>query len=191
MAKTAPERTYQIKVTLQGSRPPIWRRLLVPGSIALDKLHDVLQAAIGWDSAHLHRFNVHGEHYGVFFDDGFNEGQIDETGLRLNQVLVRQKDNMVYEYDFGDRWTHKIILEKIVDPADGLTIPRCVAGARACPPEDCGGIWGYAELLKVLRDPTDAGHKRMFDWVGEGFDPEGFSMAEINERLEALATSGT
>jgi hypothetical protein len=104
-------------------------------------------------------------------------------------VLVRQKDNMVYEYDFGDWWTHKIILEKIVDPADGLTIPRCVAGARACPPEDCGGIWGYAELLKALRDPTDAGHERMIDWVGEDFDPEDFSMAEINERLEALATS--
>ncbi len=175
-------RVYQIKVTLNKARPPIWRRLLVPGSISLDTLHDILQTAMGWTDSHLHQFEVRGEIYGIP-DPEFGEGTKNETRFRLDQALLREKEAMVYEYDFGDGWEHKIVLEKILPSAQGIAVPGCVGGARACPLEDCGGIWGYHELLKAIRDPAHPRHKEMLEWIGGSFDPEYFDVQEINRLL--------
>jgi pRiA4b ORF-3-like protein len=182
MAKASEARVYQIKITLDGTKPPIWRRLLVPGSVTLAKLHDILQIAMGWTDSHLHQFEARGEFYGKP-DPEFGAPMKAESRVRLDEVLVRVKDAMIYEYDFGDGWTHKIVLEKILEPAEGIVAPSCIAGARACPPEDCGGIWGYEELLGALGDPSHPEHDEMLEWMGGPFEPEHFDADEINKWL--------
>ena len=106
-----------------------------------------------------------------------------DAKLRLDQVLVRDKDAMFYEYDFGDGWRHKIVLEKSIDATPETPAPLCIAGARACPPEDCGGVWGYANLLQVIADPSDPEHEEMLEWLGADFDPVHFSVEEVNAVL--------
>ena len=182
MAKIGESRVYQIKVTLDGIKPPIWRRLLVPGSVSLRKLHDLLQVALGWTDSHLHAFEVRGESYGIPDPDFPEEGKTD-TRVHLDQVFRREKDAIVYEYDFGDGWTHKIVLEKILPVDPKVAAPRCTGGARACPPEDCGGVWGYADFLRVIGDPSDPEHEEMIQWVGEEFDPERFDLDAVNAAL--------
>ena len=145
---------YQIKVTLNGVRPSIWRRLVVPSSLSLMDLHDVLQVAMGWMDSHLHQFVARGKLYGQP-DPEFGMGRINEKRVRLDEVLRTEKDAMTYEYDFGDGWEHKIVLEKVLGNAEEHAAPSCIAGARACPPEDCGGVWGYANLLKVISNSSN------------------------------------
>lgn len=113
----------------------------------------------------------------------FGESTIDEARARLDQVLTRENDSMVYEYDFGDEWIHKVTLEKIAKPIEGAAVPSCIAGARSCPPEDCGGIWGYKEFLRAMDDPSHSEHEQMLEWIGGPFDPERFDAAEVNKRL--------
>jgi hypothetical protein len=161
---------YQIKVTLIGVKPPIWRRLLVPGALSLKELHHVLQRAFGWDNDHLHQFSVHGR-------------RIPER-FRLDEILTTEKEAITYEYDFGDGWEHRVILEKISDTPDASI--SCIAGARACPPEDCGGVPGYYALLETLSDPSHPEHGRMLEWVRPGFDPERFDISQINGALARL-----
>ena len=175
-------RIYQIKVTLQGAKPPIWRRLLVPNTLSLKALHRVIQTAMGWTDSHLHQFEAHGQNYGVP-DPEYGEDMLNEAQVRLDQVLIEPKEAMVYEYDFGDGWLHKVVLEKVLEPVENVVVPSCIGGKRACPPEDCGGVYGYEELLMVMSDPSHAEYEEMRDWVGEFFDPEHFDVAKINRLL--------
>jgi len=133
----------QLKITLRYIRPPVWRRVQVLSDITLAKLHRIIQLAMGWYDSHLHQFIVGEKYYGVPSIDEFSELELkDERKARLSQVLWKSKQKMVYEYDFGDGWEHEILLEKVLQPDPGVRYPRCIGGARACPPEDCGGPGG-------------------------------------------------
>lgn len=174
--------SYRLKVTLQGSKPPIWRRLEVAGSTTLARLHEIIQVSMGWTNSHLHQFEVGGE---SFSDPEFElDDARSERGTRLNQVASAPKDRFMYEYDFGDGWQHVILVEQIGPPAPGVGYPRCVTGKRACPPEDVGGIWGYAEFLDALRDPEHPEHETMVEWSGGDFDPEAFDVDAVNAALQ-------
>jgi hypothetical protein len=175
-------RVYQIKVTLEGIKPPVWRRLLVSSAISLENLHNVLQVAIGWTDSHLHLFEAQGISYGVP-DPELDAATKNEARVTLGAILSREKDAMRYEYDFGDGWSHKIVLEKMLASAEKVPVPSCTGGARACPPEDCGGIWGYEEFLKAIRDPKHPEHHEMLEWIGGSFDPDHFDAEEINRIL--------
>ena len=175
---------YQLKVTLSDSKPPIWRRIIVPSNIALGKLHLVLQISMGWTNSHLHQFISDGVFYGIQDDDfGFDMEVENEDKYKLNQLLESEKEAIKYEYDFGDGWEHKILLEKILPFDKTNQIPSCTKGKRACPPEDCGGIWGYQELLDTLDDPKHPEYEGMVEWLGGKFNSEAFNIEEINKML--------
>lgn len=176
---------YQIKVTLRGSKPPIWRRLLVSSDITLRKLHQIIQAAVGWWDYHLHQFIIGGQYYGEPHPD--YDGWVDmrdERRIKLKQIPPGEK--FIYEYDFGDGWEHEVLVEKALLSEPGQAYPVCIKGKRACPPEDVGGIWGYADFLEAIGDPTHEEHEEYLEWVGGEFDPEAFDLEEINEALKAL-----
>ncbi|NOZ05978.1 MAG: plasmid pRiA4b ORF-3 family protein [Chloroflexi bacterium] len=178
-------KVYQIKVTLRGSKPPIWRRLLVPGETSLYDLHKIIQIAMGWTNSHLHQFVIDGEYYSIPSNYGW-EPTMDEREYRLADVALAEKRRFIYEYDFGDSWEHQIIVEKIL-PADPNTqYPRCLKGKRACPPEDVGGVWGFAGFLEALRDPTHEEHEMYREWWGEKFDSENFNLEGVNEMLQNI-----
>ncbi|OGI49118.1 MAG: hypothetical protein A2151_06795 [Candidatus Muproteobacteria bacterium RBG_16_65_34] len=175
---------YQIKVTLRHVHPPAWRRLQIPADIKLGKLHEVLQIAMGWTDSHMHAFRLGMEQYGVpsrEFPDMFKN----ERTARLDQ-LIGKGDKLIYEYDFGDGWEHEMKIEKVLAAEEGKRHPTCLAGKRACPPEDCGGPWGYVRLLAVLRDPKHEEHEEMAEWIGEDFDPEAFDLDAVNRQLKRL-----
>ncbi|NJO48028.1 MAG: plasmid pRiA4b ORF-3 family protein [Oscillatoriales cyanobacterium RM1_1_9] len=182
MAAKSTDKIYQIKVTLKGSKPPIWRRLLVSNTITLGQLHEVLQIAMGWTNSHLHQF-IAGESYYGLPDPDFDLDVIDEGTVKLNQLLKQEKDAIIYEYDFGDGWEHKVELEKILpfDPEEKL--PSCIKGRRACLPEDVGGAWGYREFLESIQDPAHSEYEELLEWIGGEFDPEYFSVQEVNDEL--------
>ena len=173
---------YQIKVSLNGVTPPIWRRLLVSSAIELGELHEVIQIAMGWTDTHLHQFVIGGERYGVP-DLDFEDETISENGIRIGSLLKKEKQRITYEYDFGDGWEHRILLEKILPFKSGETVPKCIGGRRGCPPEDVGGIWGYKEFLEAYKDKHHPEHEEMVEWAGEYFDPDRFDPAEVNEIL--------
>ena len=173
---------YQIKISLIGATPPIWRTVLVPSSLKLASFHEVIQLAMGWTNSHMHQFIANNIFYGIP-DEDFGMETEDETKYKLSQLLSKEKDTIMYEYDFGDSWEHKILLEKIL-PDDGKTaLPVCIKGKRACPPEDCGGIWGYEELLETISNPKHPDHEEMLEWLGGEFDPEAFDLEQINKDL--------
>ncbi len=177
---------YQVKVTLKGSKPPIWRRLLVPSTIDLARFHHVLQTVMGWSNCHLHHFIQGRTIYGSSEDkdeDIFDLDIKDEKKYKLSQLLKEEKDTLLYEYDFGDGWEHQIILEKKLPYDSSKQIPICLKGKRACPPEDCGGIWGYKDLLEIINDPSHPEHKETLEWLGRDFDPEYFGLDETNAIL--------
>ncbi|MGB8719543.1 MAG: plasmid pRiA4b ORF-3 family protein [Desulfobacterales bacterium] len=180
-----PKKTYQLKVSLKGAKPPIWRRFMVDGAITLAELHDVLQIVMGWSDSHLHQFTVNGAAYGIPDPEFDSEGVRDERKVGLAQVLQDEKDAIIYEYDFGDGWTHKIALEKILPFDAKATLPACIKAKGACPPEDVGGLWGYYELLETLKDPKHPEHEENKEWVGEDFDPDAFDLEEVNAQLAA------
>ena len=182
---TSESLTYQIKVTLNGIRPSVWRRLLVPSSVSLKDLHGILQVALGWTNSHLHQFIARGTFYGQL-DPEFGTRTLNERRVLLSDVLGKEKDTIVYEYDFGDGWAHKIVLEKILENAEDRDTASCIAGARSCPPEDCGGVPGYAQLLQIISDASHPEHEEMLEWLGEGFDPERFDAVEINALLAKM-----
>jgi len=177
--------TYQLHVTLQGSDPPIWRKIQVPATIPLDRLHRVLQIAMGWDDDHLHQFIAGKKRYGIPSPGDFVRVH-DERQARLYRVLMKPRQRMLYEYDFGDGWMHEILLEEVLRPEQALEHPVCIAGERACPPEDCGGIWGYYELLEIARDPEHPEHEDRLEWLGEDFDPEAFDREAVNRWLQQM-----
>lgn len=183
------KKIYQVKVTLKGSKPPIWRRLEVEADTRLDRLHDILQVAMGWTNSHLHQFIVGRTFYGELHPDydGWGADMLDEKKVKLSQLATREGFKFIYEYDFGDSWEHELLLEKILVPEVGINYPRCVKGKRACPPEDVGGVWGYESFLEAIRDPNHPEHLDMLDWLGEDFDPEAFNLAETNDALATLS----
>jgi hypothetical protein len=179
------EKAMQLKLSLRGVvKPPVWRRLLVPADIRLDRLHDVIQTATGWTDTHLHVFSTRSGDYGIPDPE---LGHRNERNARLAQFLQQPGDRIHYSYDFGDGWEHDIVLEKRLNPEPGAQMPACLAGKGVCPPEDCGGPWGYADLKQALADPRHEDHESMLEWLGlesaEGFDPAAFDLAEINEVL--------
>jgi hypothetical protein len=185
---TAP--IYQIKITLLGINPPIWRRVLVSGGLSLGRLHGVLQATMGWYGGHLHQFEVSNNDdvtsYGPTSGFFLMEEWKNETRTKVGQCLQQPQDQMLYTYDLGDSWEHLLELEEIL-PANPKHKAVCIAGERAAPPENCGGIGGYEELLEAVKDAKHPDHESMIEWLGEmgrwPFDPERFHLAEINRRL--------
>ena len=161
----------------------VWRRLLIPSDITLADLHDLLQLAIGWTDSHLHEFLFHGKRYGSTDPDVGVTEAIDQRKVRLNQLLARVGAKIVYTYDFGDGWEHGIVLEKGLPVEPNMAYPLCTGGRGACPPEDCGGIGGFYNLLEALQNPRHPQHEELLEWVGEEYDPEKFSIEAINRIL--------
>jgi hypothetical protein len=181
--KPALDTVYQLKIVLAEVRPQIWRRVLVSGSIRLSSLHDVIQIVMGWQECHLHEFQIGDEIYGVPDPDALDARPTkNEHKVRLAQVAQAPKDRLGYLYDFGDSWQHIITVEKIL-PHDGGKYPRCIAGKRNGAPEDCGGTWGYQNLLKILKSPQHPEHEDMLEWVGGSYDPEHFDIDAVNQAL--------
>jgi hypothetical protein len=174
---------FQLEVTLLDTKPPIWRRVLVDGGSTLDQLHEVIQVAFGWWNYHLHEFEIGHTRYGVPDpDEDWGEPPQDERRTRLD-AIAGEGSSFRYTYDFGDSWEHKITVEKVL-PADTTpTLPVCIDGRRACPPEDCGGTWGYRELLDVLADPAHPEHDERREWIGRPFDPEAFDSSDFEDNL--------
>ena len=180
----------QLRVDLRGSKPPIWRRLQVPGDIALRELHTVLQVAFGWHSTHLYAFDTA---YGQFGVAGPELGLRSDTKVTLEQVAAGPGTKLTYTYDFGDDWEHMVTVEGTVPRADASIYPRCVGGRRKAPPEDCGGIWGYQELLAILDNPAHEEHEDRLEWLGidrpDQHDPAHFDTDEVNDAFTALLQS--
>jgi len=178
---------YQIKVQLRGAKPPIWRRLEVPADINLARLHTIIQVAFDWYDGHLHVFQTP---YGEFGVADAELGHRAEAPVTLEQVAPHVRSKIRYTYDFGDDWEHDILVEKVLDRDETASCPRCTGGRRAAPPEDCGGIWGYADLMEVLADPAHPEHEDKLEWLGlddaEQFDPAGFDAAEVTKALSHL-----
>ena len=181
-AKTPPT-IFQLKITLLGIDPPIWRRIRVPSTIPLSRLHDVFQAVLGWTDTHLHHFERDGVYWGVA-DEEF-EDRIDESKVPMRKVLVREGDSMTYTYDFGDNWRHKVQLEKVL-PGRATSRPICVDGRRRRPPEDVGGPSGYEEFLSVTFEPRHEESERFREWAGGTFHAEEFNLKVVNQVLERM-----
>lgn len=190
MAPSKPAKVYCLKVTLGETEPPIWRRVLVPADITLARLHRVLQDAMGWTNSHLHCFEVGDRRFGAVGVEEDHEDLRDERRVRLATVLPRKGATLVYRYDYGDDWEHVVVLEDVVEPDPRLAYPLCVGGARACPPEDCGGPLGYEELLRVLDTPDDEEHDSMLTWLGGYFEPESFDANMVNRLFRNGRTGG-
>jgi len=193
---------FRLKVTLVDTESPIWRCLLVPTNMLLGDFHFVLQDAMGWTNSHLHEFIAGGEWTFDFVTGGTCYGNIqfdeegdmeDEFSTTLGGILKQPGDRIAYVYDFGDNWTHSILLEEILSsvPA-GVEVPSCLEGKRACPPDDCGGTSGYSELLDILADPDHEEYENMKSWVEsmvEGkFDSEAFDLKKVNRSIRQNRT---
>lgn len=184
---STPSEIYQVKVTLKGSKPPIWRRFLVADNITLRMMHDILQVVMGWEDYHLHMFTVYGGCYGDPADDETGDlGIKDERQVQLNQFVSGPGIKFEYEYDFGDSWEHTLLVEKVLPVEEYGHYPVCLRGKRACPPEDVGGVWGYTDFLEAINDPEHPEHDDYLEWIGDEFDPEYFDLEEINARLRQL-----
>ncbi len=190
--KTAPKKgdlIYQFKVTLLEIKPAIWRRIQVP-DCTLAELHEYIQAAFGWENYHLHQFEIDGERYQPPLAPGdfeFDPEIRDETQFMLGKLVPRagRKPRWAYEYDFGDGWRHEIQFEGFVPIDSKGKYPVCVEGERACPPEDCGGPWGYADYLAAIADPKHEEHEEMLEWRGP-FDPERFDAKKATKEMRKV-----
>jgi DNA invertase Pin-like site-specific DNA recombinase len=179
--KSASNQTvYQLKITLKNIRPPIWRRIQVLSSTTLEQLHLIVQEVMGWDNYHMHQFSIAGIDYGQPQPE-FNVRS--EKTVKLSQVVKGEKSKFFYTYDFGDSWEHEILLEKELPSTPDTNYPVCITGKRACPPEDCGGSWGYAELLEIISDSSHPEYEERMEWLGESFNPDTFDINEVNQRL--------
>lgn len=179
-----------LKITLLGAKPPIWRRLEVPASYHLGELHQALNAAMGWLDYHLHEFVIGGRCYGVPADDFFpdDDNTLPEENIVLGDLARADVQRFEYHYDFGDDWRSSVVVEQTGPAEDGVFYPRCVAGRRAAPPEDCGGLWGFADFKEALADPRHPEHRELKEWYGGEFDPEAFSAVEVSKLLRQVAT---
>lgn len=174
---------YIIKITLLGSKPPIWRCFCVPGQTTLDRLHDVIQIVMGWQESHLHCFEIDGQRYSEAPEDMDTDGQ-EEGNFRLCDLVPRAKTKFSYEYDFGDGWQHTLIVDSIetVPPGHRVRV-TCLAGEGSCPPEDVGGPDGYKEFLAALDNPKHPEHESYREWCGGGFDRTAYDLDAVNFEL--------
>ncbi len=180
---------YQLKIALQQIEPQIWRSVLVPSNASLESLHQIIQAVMPWQDYHLHHFQQGETFYGVPFPEQY-EYDLDYVDTRLTplaSVLTQVGDSILYEYDFGDSWWHEITLEGIQNRKRGAVYPVCIGGARACPPEDCGGVTGYYLMSEALSDPNHEEYKSYEIW-SNNFQPEMFDLDQANARLRLLIT---
>jgi hypothetical protein len=188
MAKTVQPKGFadasviSLKVTLRGTKPPVWRRILMPGGMTLRDLHRAIQAAMGWHDSHLHAFDLNGRQYG---DPRNADDVADENRLTLSGLLKSGVTRFAYTYDFGDNWEHAVVIEKALPTDAANAYPACVAGKRNCPPEDCGGPWGYLHLLEILANPSHPEHAEQSEWIGEEFDPDEFNTVIADATLAA------
>lgn len=191
---------YQLKIVLRRAVPPVWRRIQISGDATLNRLHHVIQAVMGWGNCHLHEFvtstaqlkspsfraAVAGQRERRFGDP--RAGDADDDALVTIHQLLHDRRSLEYQYDFGDSWDHKITVEKIIEPETGAAYPRCIAGAGRCPMEDCGGIPGWMDLVRIINDPLHAEGPEMRQWAGltagETLDPAAFTLAEADAALE-------
>ncbi len=188
-AKRLPKKTktvFQIKVTLMGIAPLIWRRIQTQ-DCTLAELHDLLQVTMGWEFEHLYRFVIGGVEYSES-EMADEEDLRDACNTNLSEILPAQKrrPRFHYEYDLGDQWMHQLVVEERFPPEDGVKYPTCVAGQRACPPEDSGGSWGYPDFLEAISDPDHRDHQEMLEWIGGEFDPERFDLESVNKELQRM-----
>jgi hypothetical protein len=188
--QTKPSSIYQLKISLKGLQPPIWRRIQIPGDISLFKLHFLIQIAMGWTNSHLHEFIIDNQSYGSPEDDEWgSRGTRDENKYQLEQVIPGKGIQFIYLYDFGDGWEHTIQVEDILDCQEDLHYPTCLGGKRACPPEDVGGIGGYAYFLEAIQDPQHPEHEDYLAWIGDEFDPEAFDRERFDAELRNMDRS--
>jgi len=173
---------FQIKISLKNSKPNIWRRILVDRKTLLSDLHKIIQTTMGWENCHLHQFVKNNEFYSEPSEDDMMDS-IDYRKLKIEDLLMDEKQKIVYEYDFGDGWEHDILLEKIIEKDPKLEYPICIKGKMCCPPEDCGGVWGYVGLLEVIKNPKHPEYEDMMEWLGDDFDPDVFDIDLVNELL--------
>ncbi|VVB87069.1 Plasmid pRiA4b ORF-3-like protein [uncultured archaeon] len=176
---------YQFKITLEGIRPPIWRRIQVPETYTFWDLHVAIQDAMGWSDCHLHEFEILNPSTGLKVNIGLPGDELDRKILidwnqKIADYFTMENPLASYAYDFGDNWEHKIQLEKILPREQNVNYPVCIKGKRACPPEDCGGIGGYYDLLEIISDPENEEYEEMMEWVGGKFDPEHFDVKEVS-----------
>jgi hypothetical protein len=179
---------YQFKVALLEIEPSIWRRFLVPSSVTLHRLHLILQDVMGWSNYHLYRFQIGREEYGEPHPDNeFNELNFKNSRrTKLGQVVTKKGDVFRYEYDFGDSWEHMLLVEDILEYQPDMRYPVCLTGERACPPEDCGGPYGYADLLETIANPGHEDYQDMMTWLGGSFDPDSFDIEIANLKLKSM-----
>lgn len=183
--QATPSQIYQLKISLRDTRPPIWRRVLVGDTTTLHELHWIMQIAMGWTDSHLHQFVIGDARLSEpeFGLDEMGDSVGNEKRVRLAEFGFVPKDKFAYEYDFGDGWDHEITVEKVSPPEAGARYPQCVAGRRACPPEDVGGTGGYESFLEAIRDPEHEEHAAMLEWAGGNFDPAAFDIAAVSDDL--------
>ena len=175
------------RINLERSEPEIWRRFQVVAGMTLDDLHDTIQIVMGWTDSHLHSFSIDGKRYSkVLSDDIEMDGppEIDEDDVLVGDVLKKKGQKLVYIYDYGDNWRHNLVVEEICQPVPGQYYPVCLDGDRTCPPEDCGGLWGYYRMLKSLKDPDDEEHESYLEWLGGHFDSDHFDPDGRNAILQ-------
>ncbi len=178
---------YQLHISLRNLKPAIWRRVLVPGSATFEKLHQIIQFAMGWDDSHLHDFTVGKTSYGVP-DKQFPDMApvVSEKRTTLSAALALSVKSFSYLYDFGDGWEHNVKVEKILVADPSQRYPVCLDGANACPPEDIGGPPGYADFVYAISDPAHPEHEEMLEWCGDDFDPFAFDLEAVNADLKHL-----
>lgn len=188
MAKTL-IKTYQLKVELMDSTPPIWRELIISNAFTLNDLHQTIQTVMGWTNSHLHQFLTKKARYGMVDHDSgmeWDDDLLDENKFKIKDLLKKEGDCILYEYDFGDSWEHKITLKKIIPHETDQPLPFCLKGKRSCPPEDIGGVWGYSDFLEKWGDENHPEHEEILEWVEDDFNPESFKKTEINKILRQL-----
>jgi hypothetical protein len=179
---------YQLKITLRDCKPPIWRRIVVRADMKLDRLHRVIQTVMGWSDCHLHQFVVGRVFYGVpdRERDDFGTETLNEKRYTVADLAPVAKRKFIYEYDFSDSWEHEVLVEQVLPPDADFKHPVCLGGANASPPEDCGGIPGYYDLLAALADPKHEQHEEMKEWVGVAWDATRFSLEDANAGLKRI-----
>jgi len=183
--------TFQFRIQLKNvAKPPVWRQIQVPEKLTFHDLHHLIQLIFGWEDCHLYQFSPKG--YGsnpvisIPSEDDWEQPEMNAMKTKLKKVFTSEKQTFNYLYDFGDDWGHQIVLEKILP--DDIKSPVCLAGKGACPPEDCGGAWGYENLKAILANPKHEEHEVMKEWLGldedEDWDANSFDIDEVNELLK-------
>ena len=177
---------YQFKITLEEVKPDIWRRIQVPEDYSFWDLHVAIQDAMGWQDYHLHEFKIDnpksGENLPIGIPDDepeWSRATLPGWEIAITDYFTMDNRDASYDYDFGDGWKHRVRLETIEQAQPGFEYPRCASGARACPPEDVGGPWGYKRFIQVINEPDHDDHERMLEWVGGTFDPDYFDSEEV------------